>query len=369
MTQVLTINAGSSSLRLSRYRTGSGKPERLQDSEYHDDPERLQDCLQDYLDQNDDPVDVVAHRVVHGGPDQWEPVLATERVIEDIAAACDLAPLHNPVALDLMRYARNHFASSTRHVACFDTGFYHRLPAVAATYALPRDLNKEYPIRRYGFHGLAHQAMLKGLFAQYDETRRPTRVISLQLGGGCSVTASFRGEAWDTSMGLTPLEGLMMRTRSGDIDAGLVFYLKRKLGISDDKLESLLNHHSGLLGVSGSTGDMKALLESDSDDARLAVELFCYRASKYIAAYTATLGGVDAIVFGGGVGENAAPVRKWIVQRLDHFGVELDSELNDQTRGALQQINRPGSQVDVWVIPVDEGALMAEFADAVINRT
>lgn len=369
MSNILTINAGSSSLRVARYEIARGKAACRQDFEASDQPERLHGHLRAILQEDLGQVDAVAHRVVHGGPDLWRPVRVDDEVAARIADASELAPLHNPVAHEMLELARGHFDQSVAHVACFDTGFYRHLPAVASTYAIPRHLNDQYPVRRYGFHGLAHQAMLKGLRAQYSQANQPSRVISLQLGGGCSVTASRDDEAVDTSMGFTPLEGLMMRTRSGDIDAGLVFYLKRKLAVSTDELESMLNHDSGLLGISGETGDMKSLLESDSESAQLAVEVFCYRACKYIAAYTAALGGIDAIVFGGGVGENAAPVREKILQRLGYFGVELDPGLNARARGVLKQVNRPGSPVDVWVVPVDEGALMAEFADGVIFRS
>lgn len=367
MPRILTFNAGSSSLRTSLYRVEDDTTTMAWQDHQDRPPEQLEARLGDILAGIPEPADAVAHRVVHGGPRQWHPTRITPEVERDIEQACTLAPLHNPHALNLLRRIRGQLDPQLPHIACFDTGFYHDLPAVAATYALPGALSREHGLRRYGFHGLAHQSMLAGLSECHDGNP-PSRVISLQLGSGCSVTASRDGRALDTSMGFTPLEGLMMRTRCGDLDPGLVFYLKRQTGYSDSELESLLNHDSGLLGVSDLSGDMKTLLDSDSEAARLAVELFCYRVRKYIGAYTAVLGGVDAIVFGGGVGEHAAPVRERILAPLDYLGLRLDREANAAARGERRRLSADDSRGEAWVVPVDEGALMARQAARLLNN-
>ena len=367
MAHILTFNAGSSSLRTALYRVENGRAAVTWQDHRNQPPEQLEARLADILAGIPEPADAVAHRVVHGGPRQWRPVRITPEVEADIEQACTLAPLHNPHALNLLRQVRGQLDPRLPHIACFDTGFYHELPVVASTYALPGALSREHGLRRYGFHGLAHQSMLAGLSACHDG-QPPSRIITLQLGGGCSVTASHDGRALDTSMGFTPLEGLMMRTRCGDLDPGLMFYLKRRTGCSDSELESLLNHDSGLRGVSELSGDMKTLLETDSEPARLAVELFCYRVRKYIGAYAAVLGGVDAIVFGGGVGEHAAPVRERILAPLDWLGVRLDREVNATAQREHRRISADDSGIEAWVIPVDEGALMAQQAAGLLTR-
>ncbi|MAT66428.1 MAG: acetate kinase [Gammaproteobacteria bacterium] len=368
MSRILIFNAGSSSLRSALYRVDAGAADCLWQDHREQPPEQLGQQLDDLLATIPLPVDAAAHRVVHGGPQLWRPARISEQVERAIEQAGELAPLHNPHALNLLRRVRAQLDPELAHIACFDTGFYHDLPEVAATYPLPHGISSEQGLRRYGFHGLAHQSMLAGLSACHSAASTPRRVISLQLGGGCSVTASLDDRALDTSMGFTPLEGLMMRTRCGDIDPGLLFHLKRSLGLSDAGLESLLNHDSGLLGVSGRSGDMKTLLEADDDRSRLAVELFCYRTRKYLAAYTGVLGGVDAVLFGGGVGENAAPVRAGILEGLDYLGIRLDPDLNSAARGERRRISSDDSRVEVWVMPVDEGALMARQAAELLTR-
>lgn len=359
MTRILTFNAGSSSLRSALYRVDAGTADCLWQDHREQPPEQLGQQLDSLLAAIPLPVDAAAHRVVHGGPHLWRPARISARVEQAIEQAGELAPLHNPHALNLLRQVRARLDPELPHIACFDTGFYHDLPVVAATYPLPQRISTEYGLRRYGFHGLAHQSMLAGLSACHTGSTPPRRVISLQLGGGCSLTASLEGRALDTSMGFTPLEGLMMRTRCGDIDPGLVFHLRRQSGLSETELESLLNHDSGLLGVSGHSGDMKTLLQVDDAPSRLAVELFCYRARKYLAAYTGVLSGVDAILFGGGVGENAAAVRARILEGLEYLGIRLDPDLNAAAQGERRRISAGDSRVGVWVMPVDEGALMA----------
>ena len=230
------------------------------------------------------------------------------------------------------------------------------------SYALPQALSRQYHIHRYGFHGIAHQAMLNRWQAIRPNIKNGGRVISIQLGSGCSITAIDHGQPVDTSMGFSPLEGLVMATRSGDIDPTVVSYLQQQSGLSLDEIERLLNRESGLLGVSGESADMRVLLASDNPEAALAVELYCYRVRKYIGAYLAVLGGADAILFGGGVGENSPQVRAKILQNMAWLGIELDVTENEKTLAVEAVISREKSDIAVWVIPVDEAKVMAEQA-------
>lgn len=306
-------------------------------------------------------IDGVGHRVVHGGIRFREPVLIEEQVIEGIEAASELAPLHNQPAVAVIRAARSHFGSSLPMVATFDTAFYASLPDVAATYALPHELTERLGIRRFGFHGLAHRYMVERYRALRPGTSDP-RPITLQLGNGCSVTASIDGRAVDTSMGFTPLEGLIMGTRSGDLDPSIPLFLVGRERLSPAEVESLLNTRSGLLGMSGKSNDMRELLaaaQHGDPHANLAIRAFCYRARKYLGAYLAVLAGAHAIVFGGGIGENLPEIREAICAGLEWAGLELDPQRN---REALQYdalISSDSSRMEAWVVHVDEGTVIA----------
>jgi acetate kinase len=313
-------------------------------------------------------VTAVAHRVVHGGSRLTAPCVLDAAVEAEIRRLAPLAPLHNPVALKWIAACRGEFGANTAQVAVFDTAFYAALPEVAATYALPRALSHKHGIRRYGFHGLAHQAMSRRWRALHPQAQPGACTISLQLGAGCSITAVRDGCAVDTSMGFSPLEGLVMATRSGDIDPGLLLFLQRAEGLTPEQMERLLNTESGLLGLSGASSDMRQLLAAEDDAARLAVEVYCYRARKYVGAYVAALGGAQAILFGGGVGEHAPPVREKILAGLHPLGIVLDANANRAAIGVEALISRHDSGVEVWVIPVDEARILAEEAVAVVGR-
>jgi acetate kinase len=363
--RILTINAGSSSVRLSLFEyRGNGHYHAARD-EHLGAVDAEAPRLTEFLASAH--VDAVAHRVVHGGARLVQPVLLDAAAREEIAHLAPLAPLHNPRALVWMRACDEALAATVPQVAVFDTAFYADLPAAARTYALPRDLCERFAVRRYGFHGLAHQAMWQRWCHRMPERRGRGRVISLQLGGGCSITAIADGRPLDTSMGFSPLEGLMMATRSGDVDPGAVTYLMRMLRIPPEDMEALLNELSGLLGVAGESSDMRTLLTSPAPAAREAVDLYCYRARKYIGAYLAVLGGADAILFGGGVGENAAPVRADILAGLQWAGIEVDAARNETAIGREARINKDGRHVDIWVIPVDEARVLAEAAVTVLQ--
>jgi acetate kinase len=373
---ILTINTGSSSVRLAVFKSASGALTPLVfehfpfDKGVADEPEKLlRAFLQTYNLQTHQPkTQIVAHRVVHGGARFCASCVLnaeSERAIRELAP---LAPLHNPLALRWIEATRAVLGAGVLQVAVFDTAFYASLPPVAATYALPRALCEKHGIRRFGFHGLAHGAMNRRWRELKPKLENGGRVISLQLGSGCSITATRAGAPLDTSMGFSPLEGLVMATRGGDVDAGVLTFLQREAGFSVRQIEELLNHQSGLLGVSEISSDMRALLPASTPAARLAVELFCYRARKYIGAYLAVLGGADAILFGGGVGENAAPVRERILSGLEWCGLILDKESNDAATGKEARLSAPQSKIEAWVVPVDEAAALAREAIAVWQR-
>jgi len=363
---ILTINAGSSSLRLSLFAQTDDGLARLAETHLQDISVPDLSLLADFIASvNTAEITLIVHRVVHGGALFTTPSLIDTAVEEKIERLIPLAPLHNPSALEWIRLARRLLGEQVPQVAVFDTAFYQSLPEVAVTYALPQVLCRQYNIRRYGFHGIAHRAMLNRWREISPEVKDGGRVISVQLGSGCSITAIDHGEPVDTSMGFSPLEGLVMATRSGDLDPAVSTYLQRQAGLSIEELERLLNKQSGLLGLSGESSDMRMLLDSDSPEAALAVNLYCYRVRKYIGAYLTVLGGADVILFGGGVGENSSQVRAKILQGMEWLGVELDPVRNDNATGNEACISVAASQSKVWVIPVDEALMMVLDAVAI----
>lgn len=365
--KVLTVNAGSSSIRLDVFTAmGAGAQRVLSRHDARQDSVAAA-LLGDVLAQaGGEPVMAVAHRVVHGGKQLVRPCLIDTAVEREIGRVAPLAPLHNPPALEWIRVCRSVLGGAVPQVAVFDTAFFANLPEVAGTYALPRTLVARHGLKRYGFHGIAHQSMWRHWGKLRQDTPGSGRVISLQLGAGCSITAIRDGQPLDTSMGFSPLEGLVMATRSGDVDPGLLLYLQRVEGLTPDRLERLLYQESGLLGVTGGSADMRALLDSPHPDARLAVDLFCYRARKYVGSYLAVLGGADAILFGGGIGENSPEIRARILEGMAWAGIELDSTRNRAAVGAPAALHSPGSRTEVHVIPVDEAAILADAAIAMI---
>ncbi|MEO8456482.1 MAG: acetate/propionate family kinase [Chloroflexota bacterium] len=307
-------------------------------------------------------VEAVGHRVVHGGTYFRAPATISQAVVKAIEDASNLAPLHNRPALSAIREARSQFGDQIPMVATFDTAFYASLPAVASLYALPRELSEKHGIRRFGFHGLAHRYMTERFRKLRPEIGEP-RIISLQLGHGCSATASIAGKPVDTSMGFTPLEGLIMGTRSGDVDPSIPLFIGEKEGLTFTEVESLLNTKSGLLGLSGVSGDMREVLQAaqaGNADADLAVRAFCYWARKYVGAYLAVLGGSEAIVFGGGIGENIAEVRDGICAGLGWAGLKLDPKRNGAVSERDALVSAKGSSMEAWVVHVDEAAMIAQ---------
>ena len=317
-------------------------------------------------------LDAVGHRVVHGGQTFTAAVRIDDRVIAALEALCEVAPLHNPGALSGIRAARTILGASLPMVAAFDTSFHHTLPQTAATYAIPSALAEKYQIRRYGFHGLAHQYDIARYAELQGETADHASAVTLHLGNGCSATAIRNGRSIDTSMGFTPLEGLVMGTRSGDLDPALVSYLARKEGVNAAEVEDWLNHRSGLLGLSGLSNDMRELTAaySENPSARLAVEVFCYRARKYLGAYLAVLeGSAQAVIFSGGIGENSPLVRREICRGMEWCGVKLNAAANETFAGRDGRISEAGARIQVWVIHTDEEAIIAAETARIVGTS
>lgn len=309
-------------------------------------------------------IDAVGHRVVHGGERFSRSVLLDDGVMRGIEATIDLAPLHNPHNLKGIQAARQAFGPAIPQAAVFDTSFHSSLPEHAYLYAIPYSLYRRHGVRRYGFHGTSHRYVAYRYRKLTGTAREATRLITLHLGNGCSACAIAGGVSVDTSMGFTPLEGLVMGTRSGDIDPAILEFIQAKEGLTLPEIDSLLNKQSGLLGVSGLTHDMRDLLAEEREHgdrrARLAIEIFCYRARKYIGAYLAALGGADAVVFTGGIGENSPEIRSRIARGLEWMGLEIDIDANAATHGGAEgRISRPDARLAAWVIPTDEELLIA----------
>jgi len=306
-------------------------------------------------------IDAVGHRVVHGGSRFTAPTPIDDEVIAEIEALERLAPLHNAPALAGIRAARAQLAAVPM-AAVFDTAFHASLPDRAARYAIPWELADRHGIRRYGFHGTSYRSVLARYARLTEAASARARIVALHLGNGASITAIEGGRSVDTSMGLTPLEGLVMGTRSGDLDPAIVPQLVRVEGVTAETVGRWLNERSGLLGLSGRSGDVRDLLAAEATDARarLALEIFCYRARKYMGAYLAVLGGADAVIFTGGIGEHSPDIRQRIGEGLEWAGVTIDPVRNAAARGVEARISRDGGALVVWTIPTDEERVIAE---------
>jgi acetate kinase len=315
-------------------------------------------------------VNAVGHRVVHGGEMFKESARIDDRVLKGIEDCIDLAPLHNPQNIKGIQAARELFGKEVPQVAVFDTSFHHSLPEQAYLYAIPYHFYRRHRIRRYGFHGTSHRYVAFRYRALRGLTREQTNIITLHLGNGCSAAAIRGGSPVDTSMGMTPLEGLVMGTRSGDIDPAVTSVIARKEGLSASEVDMLLNTQSGLLGISGLTNDMRELQaelkEHDDRRVRLAIEIFCYRARKYIGGYLAAMDGADAVVFTGGVGENSPDIRARICAGMEWAGLHLDTARNRETVGREGKISTDDSKLLAYGIPTDEELLIARDTVRVI---
>jgi acetate kinase len=317
-------------------------------------------------------IDAVGHRVVHGGERFRRSALIDDEVVRGLEEMIDLAPLHNPNNLKGISAAKQALGAGVPQVAVFDTAFHHTIPERAFLYALPYQLYRRHRVRRYGFHGTSYRWIAHRYRQLTGRSREETRIVALHLGNGCSACAIGGGESVDTSMGFTPLEGLVMGTRSGDLDPAILDYVSGKEGLSLSELDNLLNKQSGLLGISGLTNDMRELLaeaeENDDRRAWLAIEVFAYRVRKYIGAYLAALDGADAVVFAGGIGENSPAIRNLVCAGLGSMGISLNERANHDTVGGAEGlISSPGSAVEVWVVPTDEELLIARDTVRVIE--
>ena len=311
--------------------------------------------------KNLDELDAVGHRMVHGGEKFNKSVLLTPKVMKAFAQCNDLAPLHNPANIKGVN-AVTALLPKIPQVGVFDTAFHQTMPDYAYMYALPYELYKEHGVRRYGFHGTSHRYVSQRVCEFLGIKAEGSRIITCHIGNGASIAAVKNGKCVDTSMGLTPLEGLMMGTRSGDIDAGAVTFLMDKLNLDTKGISNLLNKQSGLAGVSGGSSDFRDILkgiEDGNDRARLAKEMYTYRIKKYIGQYAAAMGGVDVILFTGGAGENQWEVREGATKGLEFMGVEVDAEKNHACRATEAIISKDGSKVTVCVIPTDEELMIA----------
>jgi len=306
-------------------------------------------------------INAIGHRVVHGGEEFTASCIINEHVVGSIERFADLAPLHNPPNLTGIKAAQIALPNVPQ-VACFDTAFHTTLPQTAFIYALPYEIYEKYRVRKYGFHGTSHKYITQRAAVMLGKKLDEINIITCHLGNGGSMAAVKNGKSVDTSMGLTPLEGLVMGTRTGDFDPAILFYLSDK-GYSIDDLNTMCNKKSGLLGISGVSNDMRNLreqAEKGNKRAQLAFDIFCYRIKKYIGAYTAVLGRLDAIVFTGGIGENSPPVRLQTCSELEQIGVEIDNSANTNKDRSERTISSANSKVKVFVIPTNEELAIAQ---------
>jgi acetate kinase len=317
--------------------------------------------------ENISEIDAVGHRVVHGGETFSDSVLIKDEVLKVIEDNIELAPLHNPPNIKGIQ-AVSRLLSKTPQVAVFDTAFHSKMPPRSFLYGIPYELYKKYKIRRYGFHGTSHLYVSQKAAEMMKKDISELKIITAHLGNGCSMAAINKGISVDTTMGFTPLEGLLMGTRSGDLDPSLILYIMGKEGLSLHEAGTLLNKHSGLIGISGESSDMREIIASVKDEQKRSVyafEIFCYRIKKYIGAYTAAMGGLDALVFTGGIGENAVEVREEVCRNMDYLGIKLDTLKNESRE---QIISDSSSKVKIFRIPTNEELVIAMDTAKIVSE-
>jgi acetate kinase len=359
VTRVLVVNAGSSSLKLGVVEPEGGVSDHRHLEEWDGETEAITELVERAR------PDAVGHRVVHGGPGMTGPAVIDETVLDAIRAATELAPLHQPRALAGIDAAAS-AGPGLPAVACFDTAFHRTMPAAASTYAVPRSWRERFGVRRYGFHGLSHAHVTRRAAQIVGGEVTELRTVSCHLGSGASVCAVDRGRSVATSMGMTPLEGLVMGTRAGSVDPGMLLWLLRTGRLSPAELEDGLEHHSGLRGLAGTT-DLGELLGSHSDAARLAVEVYVHRLTAEVAAMASATGGLDVLAFTGGVGENAPAVRCRAAERLGFLGVALDQGRNDRTTGD-SDVSAPEAKVRTVVVESREDLEIAREVRALLDN-
>ena len=375
---VLVLNSGSSSLKYQLVHPDSGESithgmvERIGEDGGVPDHEAALRAVFELISGAGHDLDglglmAVGHRVVHGGSRFYRPTVIDDAMLDALRELSPLAPLHNPPAVLGIEVARR-VLPDVAHIAVFDTAFFHDLPAAASTYAIDRDIARQWGIRRYGFHGTSHQYVSRQAAVFLGVATESLNQIVLHLGNGASASAIAAGRAVDTSMGMTPMEGLVMGTRSGDVDPGIIFYLWRAAGLGDEEIESMLNRRSGMLGLSGEI-DFRTIqqrIDADDESAQLAYGVYIHRLRKYIGGYLAVLGHTDVITFTAGVGENDARVRRDALSGLTRLGVELDEHLNESPDRGPRRISADRSAITVLVIPTNEELAIAQAATSVL---
>ncbi len=379
--KVLVLNSGSSSVKYQLIEAtgaertlGRGVVERIGEA-VADHAEAIRLVLENLTNGagacGSEEIEAVGHRIVHGGEYFSEPVQMDDVVVARIEECSELAPLHNPHNLSAYRAARR-LLPHAAHVAVFDTAFHRTLPAKAYTYGLPHIVCGRHKLRRYGFHGTSHRYVAERFASIAGKPVAALKLITCHLGNGCSMCAIDGGRSVDTTMGLTPLEGLLMGTRAGDTDPAAALHIMSREGLDARAMDYLLNHRSGLLGVSGVSNDMRTLLAHARDGnerARLAIDVFCYRIRKYIGAYFAVLNGADAVIFTAGIGENAPEIRARACDSLTALGIEIDQRRNEAAIGVEADISADGARTRVWVVPTNEELLIArEVVGALANQ-
>lgn len=364
---ILALNVGSSTLKHKLMAVaGAGETILASGAEEYQDGESLERAVERAIRGCSARPTAVGHRVVHGGADVREMAWLTPDTIAALRSLRELNPLHSDAEMSVIEAARR-ILPDVPDAAVFDTAFHHTLPDVAARYALPADVVERFRLRRYGFHGLSHAYVSQALLERMGREAAGTRLVICHLGSGASVCAVRDGRSVDTSMGMTPLEGLVMATRCGDVDPGLLLYLLRVGRIPPVELDEMLNTRSGLLGISGRSGDVRELEASERKgdaEAALALDLFAYRVRKYIGAYAAALGGLDALAFSGGIGERSPSMRQRICQGLEFLGVRLDDARNRAASGEEPAPLGADGEAPVWLIPTDEERQIARAVRA-----
>jgi acetate kinase len=355
----------------------TGKEEKMRTAEILDHREGLNLVLKMLMDKNDgvivskDEVVAVGHRVVHGGEYFSKSAIITSEVRQAIRKTVDLAPLHNPPNLLGIGAAEQQLPDAT-HVAVFDTAFHQTMPKHAFLYALPYVLYTRHKVRRYGFHGTSHQYVSEQASMFIGKPLSDLKIISAHIGNGASVTAIENGISIDTSMGMTPLEGLMMGTRCGDIDPAIVPYVIAKEDLTLIEIQSMMNKHSGLLGVTGTSSDMREVtqaMEEGNEQAKLAIDMYLYKLRKTIGSYIAAMNGIDILLFTAGVGENSSFVRQEVCDHLSFFGIEIDREKNNKRSKETREISTPNSKVKVLIVPTNEELMIARQAKHLVDHT
>ena len=355
---ILILNLGSTSVKGSVFEVGQNQLISLSTfSKKLSDISNIKEFLLDQIKKQEN-LKAIAFRVVHGGKNYPKPMVMSSEIIVAIKEAEKLAPLHNSILIKWVDELKDIVNKDIPVLACFDSSFFYDLPELSKVYAISKTVSAKFGIQKLGFHGFAHQSMLAKL---NDKTKN--KIITLQLGGGCSITASLNGKPIETSMGFTPLEGLMMGTRSGSIDPGIILYLQKK-GMTANEVETLLNSDSGLNGLVG-TNDMQKIIEMKTEESIFAIDLFCRNIAKHIGAYITLLGGIDAIVFGGGIGENCPLIRKKIIKYIDFMSISINEELNNVSF-SFSKISTTQSKVEIYIIKPEEEFEMAKAVNAVL---